>query len=161
MLSFKIPTMGQSSSFFRFEADFVASLRCIPMQVRLKLDTCGIKLKLPQWSAFDPADRQQLVELSCDTPELAQAYRDFLRQLIWERTGETASELTVDPHPAWRDRTKIADSVSNKAQEVGVELSLQQWSMLSYEQRFALFKLSRSSHENRNFLPALKEFNVM
>lgn len=35
--------------FFAFEADFVVSLGCIPMRVRYKLDTCGIKLKLPQW----------------------------------------------------------------------------------------------------------------
>lgn len=35
--------------FFAFESDFVDSLRCIPMVVRYKLDTCGIKLKLPEW----------------------------------------------------------------------------------------------------------------
>jgi len=34
------------ADFFQFEADFVDSLRCIPMQVRFKLATCGIKLKL-------------------------------------------------------------------------------------------------------------------
>ncbi|HEY9298982.1 MAG TPA: nitrate reductase associated protein, partial [Phormidium sp.] len=29
-----------TTKFFQFEADFVNSLRCIPMQVRYKLDTC-------------------------------------------------------------------------------------------------------------------------
>ncbi|MBD0342498.1 MAG: nitrate reductase associated protein, partial [Microcoleus sp. Co-bin12] len=37
-------------TFFEFEADFVEALRCIPMKVRLKLDTCGIKLKLQDWN---------------------------------------------------------------------------------------------------------------
>jgi hypothetical protein len=44
--------------FFEFEADFVEALRCIPMQVRLKLDTCGIKLKLQDWNHFNQAERQ-------------------------------------------------------------------------------------------------------
>ncbi len=42
--------MNTVNSLFQFEADFVASLRCIPIQVRYKLDTCGIKLKLVQES---------------------------------------------------------------------------------------------------------------
>jgi Conserved nitrate reductase-associated protein (Nitr_red_assoc) len=36
-----------------------------------------------------------------------------------------------------------------------------QWATLTPDQRFALLKLSRSNHENRNFLPALKEFQVI
>jgi hypothetical protein len=35
--------------YFAFENDFVDTFRCIPMIVRYKLDTCGIKLKLPEW----------------------------------------------------------------------------------------------------------------
>jgi hypothetical protein len=54
-------------TFFQFEADFVESLRCVPMQVRYKLDTCGVKLKLPDWNHFSQAERQQLVELPCET----------------------------------------------------------------------------------------------
>ncbi|WP_439648941.1 nitrate reductase associated protein [Leptolyngbya ohadii] len=32
--------------------------------------------------------------------------------------------------------------------------------ILTAMQRFALIKLSRSQHENKNFLPALREFNL-
>lgn len=39
--------------FFQFESDFVATLRCIPMIVRFKLDLCGVKLSLKAWSRFD------------------------------------------------------------------------------------------------------------
>jgi hypothetical protein len=145
--------------FFHFEADFVESLRCIPMQVRLKLDTCGVKLKLAQWNHFNPDDRLQLVEMPCETGEEVQAYRQFLHQLILERTGTEATDLAIDPTPPWLDAA-IPESVQEKVQEVGTTLSQQQWQSLPPLQRFALIKLSRSGHENHNFLPALKEFHL-
>ena len=40
------------TQLFAFESDFVATLRCVPMAVRFKLDRCGIKLSLRQWSRF-------------------------------------------------------------------------------------------------------------
>lgn len=154
--------MGVASmaTFFEFEADFVDSLRCIPMQVRLKLDTCGIKLKLPQWHQFSQADRALLVELPCNSPAEIQTYRATLQKLVWERTGAAASELPVDLTPAWLDGTSIPTSVQAKVTEVGVTLKPEEWANLTPLQRFALLKLSRSSHENRNFLPALQEFKL-
>lgn len=149
--------MGQ---FFRFESDFVESLRCIPMQVRYKLDTCGVKLKLSQWHHFEPGDRQELVDRPCETATEAKLYHDFLHQLILSRTGTVATDLAVDPRPAWFDVTVIPDSVAEKAKDVEVVLTLDQWIKLSPLQRFALIKLSRSGHENSNFLPALKEFHI-
>ena len=146
--------------FFQFEADFVESLRCIPMQVRLKLDTCGIKLKLNQWNRFNQEERQALVEQPCHTEETIRAYREFLRQLIQQHTGESASDLPVEENPAWMDATNVPESVGNKAKEFGIELTAEKWEKLLPVQRFALIKLSRSSHENRNFLPALKEFHL-
>ncbi|MBD2059371.1 nitrate reductase associated protein [Oculatella sp. FACHB-28] len=147
--------------FFQFEADFVNSLRCIPMQVRLKLDTCGIKLKLPQWHRFSAEERQTLVDLPCETETEVRAYQQLLQRLISERTGERATELAIDPHPAWRNAETVADSVQDKATEIGVTITPAQWANLSPEQRFALIKLSRSNHENANFLPALHEFQII
>ena len=148
------------SEFFQFEADFVDSLRCIPMQVRYKLDTCGIKLKLQQWFQFDQAERQQLVDLPCEAEADVAAYRNYLRQLISDRTGTAATDLPVEAHPAWLDTEVIPDSVQAKTAEVGHELTAEQWRSLSPLQRFALIKLSRSGHENSNFLPALQEFRL-
>lgn len=149
------------TQFFQFESDFVDSLRCIPMQVRLKLDTCGVKLKLAQWNHFLQADRQALLDLPCETETEVQTYRGFLHQLIQERTGTTATDLEIDPHPAWLDATAIPSSVEAKAQEVGATITAEQWQSLTPVQRFALIKLSRSSHENANFLPALEEFQLI
>lgn len=146
--------------FFQFEADFVESLRCIPMIVRMKLDLCGIKLKLSHWHHLNQDDRQALVELPCTTASEIQAYRDFLHRLILERTGTVASDLPIDPHPAWRDDTTIPTSVQDKAQEFGAAITSTQWSQLTHLQRFALIKLSRPGHENKNFPFALKEFHL-
>ena len=150
------------TQFFQFEADFVQSLRCIPMQVRLKLDTCGIKLKLPQWHRLSPEDRQALVELPCTTASEVQAYRELLQRLVLERAGETATNLPVEPNPAWMDTATVPPSVQSSAQQkVGVAITSSQWATLTPEQRFALIKLSRSNHENENFIPALKEFHLV
>ena len=43
----------RSIQYFLFEEDFIEkNVRCIPMIVRYKLDTVGIKLQLSQWSRF-------------------------------------------------------------------------------------------------------------
>lgn len=149
------------SYYFQFEDDFVTTLRCIPMSVRYKLDTCGVKLKLSHWSQFSQQERQTLVEKPCTTPEEIQAYRDDLQQLVIHYTQSPASDLAVEPHPAWMNATTIPDSVQEKAQALGIKITLEQWKTLTPVQRFALIKLSRPSHENHNFLPALQEFNLV
>ena len=147
--------------FFEFEADFVEALRCIPMQVRLKLDTCGIKLKLQDWNHFNQAERQMLVEKPCLTPAEIIDYREHLNQVLIQQTGKPGTDLTVDENPPWMDAATVPESVSAKAQELGVTITLGQWASLQPLQRFALIKLSRSSHENKNFLPAVKEFHLV
>ncbi|KAM3095020.1 nitrate reductase associated protein [Phormidesmis sp. 146-12] len=146
--------------FFQFEADFVDSLRCVPMQVRLKLDTCGVKLKLAQWSKFNSHDRQLLVNSPCKTSAEIAEYRSRLHTLILQRTGETATNLAIDPHPEWL-APDLPESVLSQARSLNLSLTPDQWASLTPLQRFALIKLSRSSHENRNFLPALKEFHLV
>jgi hypothetical protein len=147
-----------SSVFFKFESDFVESLRCIPMVVRFKLDTCGIKLKLEQWFRFTEGDRQQLVQHPCEAVQDIAAYRDYVSGLVLQYTQVSASKLPIEDHPAWLNGLNIPDSVQEKANSVGAHFNLGQWQTLEPLQRFALIKLSRSSHENRNFLPALQEF---
>ena len=149
------------SDFFQFEMDFASSLRCIPMQVRYKLDLCGIKLKLPQWNQFSTENRQMLLDLPCQTSAQVQLYREILQRLVQEATGEIATDLPVEADPEWENDGKIPESVGEKAREMQVALTVEQWAKLTPIQRFALIKLSRSSHENRNFIPALEEFHMV
>ena len=149
------------SEFFKFETDFVDSLRCIPMLVRMKLDTCGVKLKLAEWNHFTKAECDRLVELPCGEDREIVSYRDYLRELILQHTGREATLLSIDPHPPWLEDREIPDSVITKAREVGTEITLARWAQLTSSQRFALIKLTRSQHENNNFLPAIAEFGLL
>lgn len=145
---------------FQFEADFVDSLRCIPMQVRYKLDTCGVKLKLQHWHQFTFDERRSLLELACTTPETIATYRHQVQLLVKQYTGELPRELAIDPKPAWHNIHAIPETVRAKAGQVGLSLTVDQWVQLNSLQRFALLKLSRSGHENNNFLPAAQEFKL-
>ncbi|MBH8572930.1 nitrate reductase associated protein [Nostocaceae cyanobacterium CENA369] len=149
------------ADFFEFEADFVNSLRCIPMQVRYKLDTCGIKLKLSDWSKMTQTEREALVELPCNSETEIQSYQEYLQQLVLERTGTPPTKLPIDPYPAWMDFSTVPASLQEKAQEIGVTFTLQQWAALTSLQRFALIKLSRPGHENKNFPLAIAEFHLL
>lgn len=147
--------------FFAFEADFVESLRCIPMQVRMKLDTCGIKLKLEQWNQFNESERLSLVEMPCQAEIEILEYRHFLQNLVVEKTGSLPKNLPRDEYPAWLQDGEIPREILEKAHSLDITISLEQWKGLAPEQRFALIKLSRPSHENKNFLPALREFKLL
>ena len=149
------------SDFFKFEADFVDSLRCIPMQVRFKLDSCGVKLKLSHWHQFTEQERQTLVEMPCMSIAECEKYREFLQNLIVEKTGNPASELPIESNPAWMNEKTIAETTQTKAAEYNVNIKVEQWEKLTPLQRFALIKLSRPSHENKNFYPAIKEFGLV
>ncbi len=148
-------------TFFNFEAEFVDSLRCIPMIVRLKLDTCGVKLKLAEWNHFTQPECEQLVELPCEKSVEITAYKEHVSQLIFQHTKNEASLLSIDPHPSWLNDREVPSSITIKASESQVEISLAQWANLTPLQRFALIKLTRSQHENNNFLPALAEFGLL
>jgi hypothetical protein len=161
IVSTYLRSIAPMSVFFDFEADFVDSLRCIPMSVRLKLDTCGVKVKLAEWSHFTKAECDRLVELPCERSAEIAAYREYLSQLIMRQTGHDPTLLAIDPAPAWLDRSSIPPSIVDKATQAGVELTLAQWQELSPLQRFALIKLTRSTHENHNFVPAMKEFGLV
>ena len=147
-------------TFFQFESDFVDSLHCIPMQVRYKLDTCGVKLKLEHWNKFTSEERETFVNMPCETPAEIEAYRESLQALVSRYMGAPAKTLEIDPNPPWTQKDSIPDDVQTQAHQFDIEIGTAQWAGLSNLERFALYKLSRPSHENRNFLPALQEFQL-
>ena len=147
--------------FLDFETDFVESLRCIPMIVRMKLDTCGVKLKLNLWNQLDGSEKQSLVTMPCREEREIVEYREFIQSLAIAKEGKPAKELATEPNPPWLNTQEIPEVLKTKAAEFEITISRQQWFALTPLQRFALIKLSRPSHENRNFIPALKEFGIL
>lgn len=147
---------------FAFEHDFVSTLRCVPMAVRFKLDACGVKLTLRQWSRFTLEDRQDLLVAPCETVGEVEAYRTALVDLVALRSAEWAKPLTVPPCGQWETATRVATVVVAYAKSLGVRPpSLRQWASLTRLQRFVLIKLTRDNHDNVNFLPAMAEFGLL
>jgi hypothetical protein len=149
------------NQLFAFEDDFVASLRCIPMAVRLKLDRSGIKLSLRQWSRFTRADRAELLETPCATDPDVEAYRARLVELVTLRANEAAKPLPEPPAALWELIGETPPVVAVYAQSVGVPPpTAREWRRLTELQRFALIKLTRDNHDNVNFVPAMREFGL-
>ena len=147
--------------YFKFEEDFVEdNVRCIPMIVRFKLDACGIKLKLAEWCKFSTDQRKQLADMPCESTLEISSYRTYLTRLIQSITNENATDLKVDHNPQWAQLDKVPVILTEKARQLNLSLSLTQWRRLTTLERFALVKLSISSHENKNFPKAMREFNL-
>ena len=147
---------------FGFEGDFADSLEFIPMVVRFKLDRCGIKLSLPQWSRLTHQERAKLVAQPCDKPDEVQIYRTALVGMIAADASETITEIQIDTAPAWKDAGEVPESLIRYARSLAMAPpSSIQWAALTPLQRFTLLKLSREGHENRNFLPAMREFGLV
>ncbi len=149
------------SHYFRFEADFIEAMQCIPMAVRCKLDTCGIKLKLAEWNQFNKQERDGLFEMPCVSAQETQVYRKHLQQLVQHYTQSLPDELSVETRPAWVIESSIPESLLAKAAALNAPISLDQWQKLELLQRFALIKLSKPSHESKNFPRALREFGLL
>jgi hypothetical protein len=149
------------SQLFEFESDFVNTLRCIPMAVRLKLDVSGIKLSLRQWSRFTKDDRQRLLTTPCTGAAGIEAYRRAVVDLVALRVNEIAKPLADPVSAQWDNPRRIPAVVVNYAGSVGLRPPTQhQWGALTRLQRFALIKLTRDSHDNVNFAPAMSEFGL-
>ncbi len=146
---------------FAFESDFVASLRCIPMAVRFKLDRVLIKLTLRQWSRFTLDDRERLLRRPCETELEIEIYRAVLTELVIIRAGEDTRALPPLADMPWTETQATAEAVVRFADSIGIAAPTDaEWTALTELERFVLVKLSRDNHDNLNFLPAMHEFGL-
>ena len=153
-------TVQISPFFFEFENDFVSALKCVPMIVRYKLDSCRIKLKLHEWAKFNVKDKESLAWLSCYTHNEIENYRLFVSRLVTQYFGYEASTLS-QINDSWNNLNEIPLEVQQKAVEWQCpSITIKNWIEMDTLQRFALVKLSRSGHEGRNFPVALREFKI-
>ena len=146
--------------YFHFEQNFMEdNIRCIPMIVRFKLDACGIKLKLKEWSKMIVEEREQLALLPIDSSTELEVYKTYVQELIYNHTGENATLLPPsNRHDHWSKVDALPSALKEKLNEYKMGISISQWKSLSVLQRFALLKLTRPGHENKNFPKAMKEF---
>ena len=148
--------------YFFFEADFVEeNIRCIPMIVRFKMDNAGIKLKLAEWSKFNSLEKKELALRPIETKDELNDYRNSLSSLIYKYTGNPPTLLEINSGPEWSNFTTVPNSLIEKSKEFNWQITTKQWSALTTLQRFALLKLCRPGHENRNFPKAMREFGIV
>ncbi|HTW74168.1 MAG TPA: nitrate reductase associated protein [Steroidobacteraceae bacterium] len=153
---------GDDPAIFAFERDFADSLRCIPMSVRLKLDSVGIKLSLKHWNRLPAAERSRLLHLPCEAAAQREAFRQELMQMLQGQAGAPPRTLPVEPQPPWEEQHQVPEQLQAYLAQLQLPaLSLAQWRALRPVQRFALLKLSRPAHDNDNFVPALREFGLL
>jgi len=147
-----------SAGLFDFERDFQNDLRCIPMVVRHRLDLCGIKMSLKEWVKLGPEQRAEVVAYADDDPA---RFADALIERVERVMGAPPARCAIEVAPPWADADRIPDEVVGKATAEGVALTRREWAGLAPLQRFALYKLARSSHKNENFVPACHEFGIL
>lgn len=148
--------------YFDFEEDFVEEgIRCIPMIVRFKLDKAGIKLKLSEWAKFTGNEKLELALLECNNAAEVKNYHAKVAALVRQYTNKEPTTLAVDKDPGWNNSTTVPGELIQKAGEMDKTITTEQWKSLTVLQRFALLKLCKSGHENRNFPIALKEFGLI
>jgi hypothetical protein len=149
-----------ASRCFRFEEDFTASLRCIPMAVRRKLDLAGVKLRLAHWTALDRQERQRLLDWP-DQEQDVQALRLWLLErtaALPEGPARCLPQAIAEP---WQQQDCWPEVVLRSAEQLGLALRPGGWQTLEELQRFALVKLSHPGHEHRNLPLALGEFDLI
>ncbi len=149
--------------YFNFETDFIEdNIRCIPMVVRFKLDIVRIKLKLSEWVKFSHAERLALAQMPCENKNDIEAYHHFLSSIILNHTKQNATFLIDEKLDlTWKNLDEIPIPIKENALLHQCDMSIQQWRQLTDIQRFALVKLSTSSHESHNFIHAIREFNLI
>jgi hypothetical protein len=148
---------------FEFEKEFIIqSIQCIPMIVRYKLDTVGIKLSLAQWSRFTRYDRYQLSVLPCYRKNEVEHYESFLIGLLNLHGFLSIARLPANGIPG--RPPELPDGIwillNQRVHQHGQEISESQWNGLTDLERFALSKLIREGHESKNLIPALSEFGI-
>lgn len=147
---------------FQFEQDKYYALRRIPMAMRIKLDLCGVKLSIRDWSKFSREDREALAGMCYESQQQLLAFRTRVMELITAIAGDSTQAPPCSRPAPWEIRDEISPQVARQAAMLGVpEPTLAQWAALSDLQRYALLKLTREGAKNEKLPAALKEFGLM
>jgi xanthine dehydrogenase accessory factor len=147
------------SHFFGFESDMERALVFIPMSIRLKLDTAGLKLSLEQWQQLPEPVRRTALEMPCERSAQIDAYRAYLTRMAVYYTEEAIESLRP-VEPVWCDDAAIpAVILEATSAHALTPITLASWRRLTVLQRYALTKLARKGH-TRNLPAAWKEFGL-
>jgi hypothetical protein len=140
----------------QLEGDVHETLEFIPLAVRRKLDLAGLKLSLAGWTAMTRAERLAVCHLPVDGEGDLDVYREALKGFA-ERSGHPIAPLEGGPldRAAWGPG-RIPESLAART----AKLALRQWSALSEEERYVLFRLSEARRTPEKLNSALRELRL-
>jgi hypothetical protein len=146
---------------FAFEGEIHASLDCVPLTVRRKLDLAGIKLSLVGWQQLTRDERLCLCHLPVAQDEEIEVYREVLLAFCQRR--DVAWKALVDPAAtarAWND-PRIPSPLRERLPALVSGLDDQTWASLDEESRYALLKLADPKREPAKLVAALVELDLV
>lgn len=146
---------------FRFEGEIHASLECVPLTVRRKLDLAQLKISLEGWQALTRAERLALCHLAVDSAAEIEIYREVLRGFC-ARAAVPLKELN-DPEAAARswNAPEAPARLAQRAQELSARLDGGTWRALDEESRYALVKLSDPKRNPAKLAAACVELGLI
>jgi hypothetical protein len=120
----------------------------IPMVVRLNLDLCGLSFGLDDWVGLDLETKIALASCIADTPEKARLWTRMVLDCI-----AAARPCDIDPGELpGLYCAQLPARINVQMLALGLaKLDEASWAGLNILQRYALMKLSRPGHRNRDF----------
>lgn len=142
---------------YAFEGDIHASLDCVPMAVRRKLDLARLKISLAGWQALDRADRLALCHLPVDGDGDLAIYVEVL-QAFAARVGTVLTALP-SPDLRWRSAT-LAPDIAFRFEQEAVPYDASAWTHLDEDARYAIVKLADPKRAATKLIAAAVELGL-
>jgi hypothetical protein len=142
---------------FDFEGDIHATLSCVPLVVRRKLDLAGLKISLAGWQALSRAERLALCHMPADTNDDVAVYTEALRGFA-ERAGVPLSPLPGAPARSAWDAPAVLDRLRARLGPGGVDEAA--IGRLTEEERFALHKLAEPARGVEKLMLLVRELGL-
>ena len=147
---------------FQFEQDKYYALRRFPMAMRIKLDLCGLKLSIRDWSKFSRADRERLAAMPYATDAQLAAFRQAALKCVADIAGDSTETDPCERPAAWEIIDQLPATTCELIAAHGIPAPTpEQWAALTELQRYALVKLTREGAKNEKLPAALKEFGFL
>lgn len=130
---------------FSFESAMYATLDCVPLAVRRKLDLAGLKISLAGWQSLPRPDRLALCHLPVDGPGDLDVYREVLRGFAG-RAGAPLEDLPEVTPAAW-GIDAVPERVAERVSALGRVLPAPLWRTLDEETRYCLWKYATTKDD--------------
>lgn len=141
---------------FRYEAEYYPSLSRVPLHVRMKLDSTGLKISLQDWLACAEEERAALCHLPIESDEerrIFSAYVDFLCRKHRGRPAALGAQLDRE---LWGPR-EIPREVAQRSAACFNSVTMSEWQSWEPHQRYALYKTAVSKSQPEAFADILDE----